>query len=71
MQQSINGVIIIIIHNVSLIIYRLIKRPRQTCVCCSWAKSLEQSTSNGAICTITVYIHVSFEDISFSLRFQY
>jgi len=38
----------------------------RTCVCCSWAKSLKQSTSNGAICTVTVYIQISFEDISFS-----
>jgi len=34
-------------------------------------KSLEQSTSDGAVCTITVYIQVLFEDISFLLRFQY
>jgi len=37
----------------------------------SWANSLEQSTSDGAVCTVTVYNQVIFEDISFSLRFQY
>jgi len=40
---------------------------RWTCVCCSRAKSLEQSSSDGAVCTVTVYIQVLFEDISFSL----